>query len=268
MHEPENQNENANQSDIRRPLKGRTAIVTGSGRNIGRAIALTLAAHGADVVINGHGSGATLDAVADEARSLGANAISYVADVKDPSAVAGMVKAAADKFGKVDIAISNVSIRMHRPLLETTDDDWDAVLATNLSSAFYLARACLPFMLSGRWGRIINISGRDGFVPAPSRVANVVSKGGSHALAKAIAVEFGRHGVTANTVAPGIVDTARDLVNYPDAARLFESRLQATAVGRWGTVDDIAAACLYLCMPSGDFVTGQVLHVSGGEFMQ
>jgi 3-oxoacyl-[acyl-carrier protein] reductase len=259
---------NANQTDTRHSLKGHAAIVTGSGRNIGRAIALALAAHGADVVINGHGSKAALDAVADEARSLGVDAMTYVADVKDPAAVAGMVKAAADKFGKVDIAVSNVSVRMHRPLLETTGDDWNAVLATNLSSAFYLARASLPFMLSGGWGRIINISGRDGFVPAPSRVANVASKGGSHALTKAIAVEFGRHGVTANTVAPGIVDTARDLANYPDAARLFETRLQATALGRWGTVDDIAAACLYLCLPSGDFVTGQVLHVSGGEFMQ
>jgi 3-oxoacyl-[acyl-carrier protein] reductase len=194
--------------------------------------------------------------------------MSYVADVKDPAAVIGMVKAAADKFGKVDIAVSNVSIRLHRPLLETTDEDWDAALSTNLSSAFYLARACLPFMVSNRWGKIINISGRDGFVPRSGRVANVVSKGGLYALTKAIAVEFGRCGVTANTVAPGIVDTPRDLANYPDAATLFESRLQATAVGRWGTVDDIAAACLYLCMPSGDFVTGQVLHVSGGEFMQ
>ena len=259
---------NASQIDGQRPLKGRAAIVTGSARNIGRAIALALAAHGADVVINGQGNESTLNAVAEEARALGVNAMSYVADVKDPAAVTKMVKAAADKFGKVDIAVSNVSIRIHRPLLETTDEDWNSVLSTNLSSAFYLARACLPFMVSGGWGKIINISGRDGFFPAAARAANVVSKGGLHALTKAIAVEFGRHGVTANTVAPGIVDTARDLTNYPDRAALFESRLRATAVGRWGTVDDIAAACLYLCMPSGNFVTGQVLHVSGGEFMQ
>jgi 3-oxoacyl-[acyl-carrier protein] reductase len=259
---------NQSQSGSGLPLRGRTALVTGSGRNIGRAIALALAAQGADVVINGHGSAATLESVADEARSLGADAMSLVADVKDPDAVRGMVQAAVDRFGKVDIAISNVSMRMHRPFLETTDDDWSVVLATNLSSAFYLARACLPFMLSGRWGRIINISGRDGFFPAAARAANVVSKGGIHALTKAIAVEFGRHGLTANTVSPGIVDTARDMTNYPEAARLFDARLQATAVGRWGTVDDIAAACSYLCMPSGDFVTGQVLHVSGGEFMQ
>jgi 3-oxoacyl-[acyl-carrier protein] reductase len=259
---------NRSQSGSGLPLMGRTAIITGSGRNIGRAVALAFAAQGADVVINGRGNAAALESVADEARALGANAMSHVADVKDPDAVRGMVQAAADRFGKVDIAVSNVSVRMHRPFLETTDEDWNVVLATNLTSAFYLARACLPFMQSGRWGRIINISGRDGFFPAAARVANVVSKGGVHALTKAIAVEFGRDGVTANTVAPGIVETARDLKNYPDASKIFDARLQATAVGRWGTVEDIAAACSYLCMPSGDFVTGQVLHVSGGEFMQ
>jgi 3-oxoacyl-[acyl-carrier protein] reductase len=250
------------------PLAGRTAIVTGSGRNIGSAIALALAAHGANVVINGHSDAAALEQVAEKIAAGRGKAMTFLADVKDPAAVSQMVKAAEAAFGKVDIAISNVSLRSHRPLLETTDDEWNTVLATNLSSAFYLTRACLPFMVAQTWGRVINISGRDGFFPAPARVANVVSKGGVHALTKAVAVEFGRHGVTANTVAPGIVDTTRDLKNYPRSEELFAARLRATAVGRWGTVDDIAAAVLYLCLPSGDFVTGQVLHVSGGEFMQ
>jgi 3-oxoacyl-[acyl-carrier protein] reductase len=255
------------QTSLNRPLHGRTAIVTGSGRNIGKAMALRLAAQGANVVVNGRGHEAELEAVVDQARAFGVGAMSVRADVGNPDAVHGMVQAAAERFGKVDVAVANVSLRMHRPFLEITDDDWNVALATNLSSAFYLARACLPYMIAGRWGRIVSISGRDGFFPAAARAPNVASKGGIHALMKAIAVEFGRQGITANTIAPGIVDTARDLANYPDAAKLFESRLQATAVGRWGTVDDIADACSYLCSPAGAFVTGQVLHVSGGEFM-
>jgi 3-oxoacyl-[acyl-carrier protein] reductase len=248
-------------------LRGRTAIVTGSGRNIGKAIALQLARQGANIVVNGSSDRAAIDAVATEVEALGVGAMSCLADVGKPDEVRRMVDAAVDRFGSADIVISNVSLRMHRPFLEITEEDWHLSLATNLSSAFYLARASLPHMLAKGWGRIINISGRDGFVPAAGRAANVVSKGGVHALSKAIAVEFGRRGITANTVAPGVVDTLRDPENYPDLAKTMERRLAATAVGYAGSVDDIAGACTYLCSPAGSYMTGQVLHVSGGEFM-
>jgi 3-oxoacyl-[acyl-carrier protein] reductase len=248
-------------------LRGKTAIVTGSGRNIGKAIALQLARQGANIVVNGSSNRAAIDAVATEIEALGVGAMSCLADVGKPDEVLRMVDAAVDRFGSVDIAISNVSLRMHRPFLEITDEDWHLSLATNLSSAFYLARACLPHMVAKGWGRIINISGRDGFVPAASRAANVVSKAGVHALSKAIAVEFGRQGIAANTVAPGVVNTVRNLENYPDLAETMERRLAATALGYAGSVDDIAGACVYLCSSVGSYVTGQVLHVSGGEFL-
>jgi 3-oxoacyl-[acyl-carrier protein] reductase len=248
-------------------LSGKTAIITGSGKNIGKAIALELARQGANIVVNGSSDRAAIEAVAAEIGAAGVGAMSCLADVGKPNEVRRMVDATVAMFGSADIAISNVSLRMHRPFLEITDEDWHRSLATNLSSAFYLARACLPHMIAKEWGRIINISGRDGFVPAAARAANVVSKGGVHALSKAIAVEFGRRGVTANTVAPGVVDTVRDPKNYPDLARTMETRLGATAVGYAGSVDDIASACAYLCSPAGSYITGQVLHVSGGEFM-
>ena len=257
----------AQSTNLDSTLRGRTAIVTGSGRNIGKAIALHLAQQGANIVVNGASDKAAIDAVAAQIAELGVGSMGYIADVAKADEVRGMVDAAVAMFGSADIAISNVSLRMHRPFLEISDQDWHLSLATNLSSAFYLARACLPHMLARGWGRIINISGRDGFVPASGRAANVVSKGGVHALSKAIAVEFGRQGVTANTVAPGVVDTARDPRNYPDLAKTMERRLAATAVGYPGSVDDIAGACTYLCSPAGSYVTGQVLHVSGGEFM-
>ncbi len=254
-----------------RPLAGRTAIVTGSGRNIGRGIALAFARDGANVVINGHRDSTALEAVADEARSFGVEAQTALVDVADHVAVAGMVAAAAERFGSVDIAVANVSLRHHQPLLEIGIDDWHRILDTNLSSAFYLARACLPHMRRRRWGRIIHISGRDGFSPKPNRAHNVTAKAGMFALAKAIACEFGSDGITANAVAPGIVETIRDPAHYPDAAGSgdgsFEARRRAMPMQRFGKVEEIAAACSYLCSDGGSFVTGQIIHVNGGEFM-
>jgi 3-oxoacyl-[acyl-carrier protein] reductase len=252
---------------IERVLLGRTAIVTGSGRNIGRAIALAFARQGANVVINGHNDVAVLESVAAEARALGAEAMTAVADVGDAEAVKAMVDAAATRFGSVDIAVSNVSVRPHQPLLDISVDDWQRVLNTNLSAAFYLARACLPHMVAREWGRIIHISGRDGFFPKPNRAHNVTCKAGTFALAKAIAVEFGAHGITANAVAPGIVQTRRAPADYPDVADDFEARRKTMPMQRLGDVDDIAGACSYLCSQPGGYMTGQVLHVNGGEFM-
>jgi len=254
------------------PLAGRTAIVTGSGRNIGRAIALAFAREGANVVINGHRDRAALEAVASEAQALGVQAQVALADVGDPDAVAAMVAAAAERFGSVDIAVANVSMRLHQPFLDISIEDWKRTLDTNLNAAFYLARACLPYMVEKRWGRIIHISGRDGFSPKPNRAHNVTAKAGVFALAKAIACEFGAYGITANAVAPGIVETSRDLAHYPDAtdssaADSFEARRRSMPLQRFGHVDDISAACSYLCSTGGGFVTGQILHVNGGEFM-
>ncbi|MGE4241075.1 SDR family NAD(P)-dependent oxidoreductase [Ramlibacter sp.] len=252
-----------------KPLRGRTAIVTGSGRNIGRAIALDFARQGANVVINGHSNAAALEEVAAEARALGVEAMTAIVDVGDAAAVQGMVDAAAQRFGSVDIAVSNVSVREHTPFLDISVDDWQRVLNTNLSSAFYLARACLPHMKAKRWGRIIHISGRDGFSPKANRAHNVTCKAGTFALAKAIAIEFGEFGITANAVAPGIIDTVRDAAHYPAAGDVngFEARRLAMPLRRLGDANDIAGACSYLCSTAGGYVTGQILHVNGGEFM-
>jgi NAD(P)-dependent dehydrogenase (short-subunit alcohol dehydrogenase family) len=249
------------------PLKGRTALVTGSGKNIGRAIALDLARQGANLVLNGYRDAAALEAVAAEARALGVQAMPVLADVGDAQAVQDMVQRAVSAFGSVDIAVSNVSVRLHQPLLEISVADWERVLQTNLSAAFFMARACLPHMKERRWGRIIHISGRDGFAPKAHRAHNVTCKAGVYALAKAIAIEFGEYGITANAVAPGIVETTRDPAHYPDASDGFEARRLAMPLQRLGKVEDIAGACSYLCSPAGGYVTGQILHVNGGEFM-
>jgi 3-oxoacyl-[acyl-carrier protein] reductase len=246
-----------------RPFDGRTALVTGSGQNIGRAIALAFARGGANVVINGHRNLAAIESVAEEARGLGVRAMAVLADVGDPAAVQTMVDRAADSFGGVDIAVSNVSTRLHTKFLDISIEEWQRILNSNLSASFYLARAVLPLMKVRNWGRIVHISGRDGFAVIPNRAHNVTCKAGVFALSKAIAVEFGSFGITANTVAPGIIDTTRDLTQYPHFRDGYGDRIQEIPVRRVGHVDEIAAACTYLA--SAGFVTGQVLHVNGGD---
>ena len=250
-----------------RPLAGRTAIVTGSGQNIGRAIVLLYASAGANVVVNGHRDGEALERVAGEARALGAEALTCLADVGDSAAVQRMVDQAVERFGAVDIAVSNASRRPHQALLDISVEDWQRVVATNLNACFYMAKAVLPGMKARGWGRLIHISGRDGFTGMTNRAHNVTCKAGMFALSKAIAQEFGPFGITANTVAPGIIDTPRDPRDYPDYARLSEKRRRRVPVRRLGTSADIAQACFYLTTEAGAFVTGQVLHVNGGEFM-
>ena len=249
-----------------RPLEGRTALVTGSGRNIGRAIALQFAHAGANVIVNGHRDRNALEDVAAEIGALGREAIAVVADVGNPREIQRMVKIAEKKVGPIDIAVSNAAVRREQGFLEMSTSDWHSVLSTNLYSAFYLGRTVLPGMRERRWGRIIHISGEDGFGAQHYRRAHVtVAKAGIHALSKAIAIEFGAYGITANTISPGSVDTIRDWSRYPKGWR--QKRVKPIPLGRVASVDDVAAACLYLAGDAGSYITGQVIHVNGGRFM-
>ena len=247
-------------------MKGRTAIVTGSGRNIGRAIALSFGRLGANVIVNGHRDRAAAEAVADEVRAAGGQALVHMADVADDAAVKAMVDAAAAQFDSVDIVVSNVAMRQKQAFLDITPQNWQAVLQTNLTPAFYLARHAIPHMRTGRWGRLVLISGFDGFWgQVTHRAHNVTAKSGLHGLAMALAREFGADGITANTVAPGAIDTIRDWTQYSHQER---SRLEAEIpCGRYGKPDEVAAACDFLCSDRGAFVSGQVVHVNGGHDM-
>ena len=250
-----------------KPFAGRTALITGSGQNIGRAIALAFARLGANVVMNGHRNQAAIDAVAAEARTLGANALAVLADVADPAAVQLMVDQATAAFGKVDISVSNASLRLHTPFLDISLEEWQRIINSNLNASFYLARSVIPGMKQHGWGRIIHISGRDGFMPIPNRVHNITCKAGVYAMAKALAIEFGQFGITANTVSPGLIDTTRDWSQYPQFRDGYGERVKEIPVRRVGHVDEIAAACTYLASDAAGFVTGQVLHVNGGDVM-
>jgi NAD(P)-dependent dehydrogenase (short-subunit alcohol dehydrogenase family) len=249
-----------------RPLGGRTAIVTGSGRNIGRAIALALADQGANLVVNGHADRVAVDAVVEEVQGRGGRAIGVMADVGSDSDVAAMVRSAVEAFGSVDIVVSNVAIRRMQPFLEIAPEQWDEVLRTNLTAAYYLARHAIPLMRIGKWGRIVLVSGFDGFWGhVTHRAHNVTAKAGLHGLAMALAREFGPDNITANTVAPGAIDTVRDWTQYVHQPR--ERIEQEIPLGRFGKVEEVAAACELLCSDRGGFISGQVIHVNGGHFM-
>ncbi len=249
-----------------KPLAGRTAIVTGSGRNIGKAIALWFARAGAAVIVNGHRSKENVDSVVAEINAFGGKAAGIMADVGDADAVMNMVKQAEALFGSVDIAVSNVSIRRMQPFLEIAPEDWHRTLNTNLNAAYYMARAVIPGMKKRAWGRIIHISGVDGFAGhIPARAHNIVCKAGVHAFSKALAIEFGEYGITANTVSPGSLDTTRDWTQYPP--NWVGMRKSQIPVRRLGTADEIAAACMYLVGKHSGFTTGQAIHVNGGQYM-
>ncbi len=247
-------------------FSGRTAIVTGSGRNIGRAMALSLAKQGAKVVVNGHQDRAAVDSVVAEIKSAGGQAMAWMADVSQDWEVAEMVKATVAEFGSVDIAVSNVGIRRKQPFLDITPQDWDTVMQTNLTPAFYVARHVIPHMQSRRWGRIVLISGFDGFWgQVTERAHNITAKAGLHGLAMALAREFGAEGITVNTIAPGAIDTVRDWSQYTHQLRAqLEKEIP---LGRYGQPDEVAAACDLLCSERGGFISGQVLHVNGGHYM-
>ena len=245
---------------------GRSAVVTGSGRNIGRAIALALAAGGANVVVNGHRDRASVDAVVKDIADAGGRAIGVMADVSKHDEVAAMMRTAAEAFGSVDIVVSNVGMRRMQPFLEIGLEDWDAVLATNLTPAFYLARNAIPHMRKRKWGRIILISGFDGFWgQVTQRAHNITAKAGLHGLTKALAREFGPDGITANTVAPGAIDTVRDWSQYQHQPK--EQIAAEIPLGRFGNVSEVAAACSFLASAGGGFTSGQVIHVNGGHYM-
>jgi NAD(P)-dependent dehydrogenase (short-subunit alcohol dehydrogenase family) len=247
-------------------LDGRVALITGSGRNIGRAVAECFAAAGAKVVINGHRDKAALDETAAAIRANGGEVLPIMADVSDPAQVRGMIDQTVSEFGGIDIVVSNVGIRKYRAFLDISPEEWDEVLRSNLSAAFYLARYAIPYMKEKKFGRIIVMSGADGFWGhVTHRAPNVAAKIGMHGLAMAIAREFGADNITANTVSPGPIDTVRDWSQY--VHRTKEEVIAEVPLGRYGHVDEIAGACLFLVSPAGGFVTGQVIHVNGGTNM-
>ena len=248
-------------------LSGKTALVTGAGRNIGRGIALAMAKAGANVVVNTRTNKDEGESVAQEAKALGVDAIAYQADMGDAAAVEGMARAALERFGAVDIVVNNAAARPRQSFLEISIEDWDRIISSNLSGLFYLTRCVVQSMMDRTWGRIINISGTDGLRGRENRAHNVACKSGMIGLTKAMAIEFGHYGITANVVVPGIIDTTRPMEHYPGWPPAQES-LNELPVPRMGRSEEIGEVCVFLTKDSASYITGQTLPVNGGWYMQ
>jgi len=246
-------------------LSGRTAIVTGSGRNIGRSIALRLAAEGAAVVVNARSNSAEVDTVVAEIRAMGGQATGCLADVAREEDVARLIETAVTEFGGLDILVNNAAVRHEAPFAETSLADWHRILGIILDGAFLCARAAAPHLCKSGVGAIVNIGGMTGGSGAPGRVHVVTGKAGLEGLTKALAWDLCKDNVTVNLVHPGMVDTKRDLSSV--SAEPAHHKVHKPLLGRRGSPEEIAAVVVMLCGPDGRFMTGQILHVNGGTYL-
>jgi 3-oxoacyl-[acyl-carrier protein] reductase len=239
----------------------RVALVTGSSRGIGRAIAEHLGAAGMTVAVNYRSGAEAADEVVATIESGGGRAASFGADVSEPAAVDGLLEAVADRLGPIQVLVNNAGITDDDLLLRMKPESWERVIATNLTSAFLTTKAVLRGMLKGRWGRIINISSVSGIAGNAGQANYAAAKAGLIGFTKSVAREVGSRGITANVVAPGFIET--DMTEEL-SAEVRESVLPTITLGRFGTPAEVAAAVGYLASDAAAYVTGQVLVVDGG----
>jgi 3-oxoacyl-[acyl-carrier protein] reductase len=239
----------------------RVAMITGAGRNIGRAVALDLASAGADIVIVVRRSREEAGRVADEVRALGRRALVGVADVRDQEAIRGVVEGAREELGPVNVLVNNAAVRREAPFLELPPEEWREVVDIILDGAFVCSRAVLADMLEIGWGRIVNIAGLTAQTGAAYRAHVVAGKAGLIGLTKALSLEYAPHGITVNAVAPGMIDTVRE---GPEPQH---HRGRSSPVGRRGKPEEVAAMVRYLVSEEAAYVTGQTFNVNGGLYL-
>ncbi len=241
--------------------KAPAALVTGSGRNIGRAIALELARRGMRVVVHGNRDRAAAEATADAVREAGAEAVVVMGDLGDRAAVGAIAEQSLDAFGRVDVLVNNAAIRPESPLEALDEADWHRVFHVNLHSAFVLTKAFVPGMKAAGSGRVIYFTGMNaihGYVARPHVSA---SKHALWGLTKALAKELGPDGITVNAISPGPIDTEHP--DNPEMAKHIASMIGRVPLGRLGTPGEVAALCGFLCSPEGGFVSGQMIACNG-----
>ncbi|MBS7791157.1 3-oxoacyl-ACP reductase FabG [Roseococcus sp. SDR] len=239
----------------------RCALITGAGRNIGRAVALALAKQGMNVVINGSTDQAACERVAKEARALGVEAHVAMGDVGDRATCRRLAEAAIARFGRVDVLVNNAALRPSNKFLDLTEADYRRVIAVDLEAAIWLSQACLPGMLEAGWGRIVNFAGMNAIHGYAGRAPVSVAKHGVWGLTKSLAKEFGPKGVTVNAISPGPIASDDEDV-APDAHR--QEMVVRVPVGRLGQPAEVAAMVRLLASDEGAFINGQMLAVNGG----
>lgn len=243
-------------------LSNKVAIVTGSARGIGRAIALKLAEVGADIVVNDIPAAAeALENTANEIRALKRKALAVTADVSSPPDVARLIDTAASTMGRIDILVNNAGVTRDQLIMRMTDEDWDTVLNIDLKSAFLCTRAVLRYMMKQRWGRIVSIASVVGIMGNAGQANYAAAKAGVIGLTKSIAKEVGSRGITANAIAPGFIETK--MTEQLDEKQR-QTLMQRIPLGSIGTPRDVAEAVAFLASEEAKYITGQVLGVDGG----
>ena len=255
-------------------LTSKTAIVTGSTSGIGLGLARGFAEAGANVVLNGFGDAAEIEANRAELDALGAGEVIYNgADMTKPDEIVAMVKAAEDQFGGVDIVVNNAGIQTVEPVEDFPPERWDMIIAINMSSAFHTTRAAISGMKARGWGRVINVASAHGLVASPYKSAYVTAKHGVVGFTKTVALEAAQDGVTVNAICPGYVLTPLVEKQIPDTAKARgiteeEVKRDVLLAAQWTkkfvTVDQLAGTALFLCSDAAENITGIALPVDGG----
>lgn len=249
-------------------FKDKVAVVTGSSRGIGRAVALALAEGGCAVAINYRKSRDEADEVVNSIKEMGGKAIAVQCDVSKREEVEDMFKAIVNAFDKVDILVNNAGVAFGGSLLETTDEIWDKQMEVNLKGVFLCSQIAARYMVERNYGKIVNISSNSGFGIAMSgETSYAVSKAGVIQLTKSSAYDLGKHNINVNCVAPGAVDTVMLRGNRSDEEyeKVLEGRRNATSLGITGTPEDIANAVLFFASDKSRYITGKILLVDGGR---
>jgi 3-oxoacyl-(acyl-carrier-protein) reductase len=245
-------------------LQGKVSLVSGSSRGIGRAIAVMLAEHGSDVVVNYISNEAAAQDVVREIRKVGRRALACKADVSKREECSAMVETAQKELGPIQILVNNAGITRDKSFLKLSPEHWREVIVTHLDGAFNLTGKLLPNMIESKWGRVINITSIVGQVGNFGQTNYAVAKGGLMAFTKTLAREVALKGVTVNAVSPGFIETDMTAAVPPN---VLETVKQMTPVGRLGLPEEVAAAVCFLAGPKASFITGTIINVNGGMYM-
>jgi 3-oxoacyl-[acyl-carrier protein] reductase len=247
---------------VSKELEGKVALVTGATKNIGRAIARSLASAGASVAVNSRASKEDGEKVVAEITKAGGKAHAYVADIADAAAVEAMVKGINDKFGGIDILVLNASVRKQTHITDMSFEEWRRIMAISLDGSFHCVKACLPTMTKRGGGAIVTLGGMMALAGAKNRVHGSVVKHGLVGMTRALALDLADYGIRANCVAPGQMNTppAGEPVVVPSPSK-------TVPLGRKGEPEEIAAAVRFLCGPGASFINGQTIHVNGAQMM-
>jgi len=244
-------------------LIGKVAVVTGAGRNIGRAIALTLAEGGASVLVNARSNRNEAEAVAREIEAAGGKAVVHIGDVADAKAVQAMADAAVKAFGRIDILVNNAALRREKSFAEMDYAEWREILDVTLDGTFHCIKACLPALQKSGAGTVVNIGGMSAHTGARNRAHVVTAKAGIIGFTRALAHDLAPDGITVNCVVPGLIGTPRPKHSPEPAHHLVHH----TITGERGRPEEVAAAVRFLCSPGARYINGQAIHANGGAYL-